>query len=83
MNIKLIKGIRNFIFYLNNYTSNGKNLNKKHIALSMRNKQIAFSSNLRFQILSFSSYVGTKTMNISFSDVETNKSKILGLKQNK
>lgn len=36
LNIKLIKENRNFILYVKDYISNGKNLNKKPIDFSMK-----------------------------------------------
>ena len=42
---------------MKNYIDNEKNLRKKPINLSIKNKQIGFCSNLPFRILSFSSYV--------------------------
>lgn len=36
LNIKLIKKNRNFILYVKDYISNGKNLNKKPIDFSMK-----------------------------------------------
>ena len=57
LNIKLIKGNRNFILYMKNYINNGENLRKKPIDLSIKNKQIAFCSNLPFGILPLSSCV--------------------------
>ena len=69
MNIKLIKGDRNFILYMKDYINNGKNLNEKPIDLSIKNNQIAFCSNSPFGIPYFSSYVDIKTMNIISSDV--------------
>ena len=80
LNIKLTKGNRSFILYIENYVNNVKNLNKKPIDLGIKNKRIAFCSNLSFQILSFSSYVDIKTMNIIFSDVDMNEYKLLGTK---
>ena len=83
LNIKLIKGNRNFILYIKDYINNGKNLNKKPIDLSIRNKQIAFCSNLPFGILSFSNYVDIKAVNIISSDVQTDEYKLLGTKSKK
>ena len=80
LKIKLIKGNRSFIFYMKDYINNEKNLNKKPIDLSIKNKQVAFCSNLPFGILSFSSYVNIETMNIIFSDVDMNEYKLLGTK---
>ena len=65
---------------MKNYINNGKNLNKKPLNLSIKNKQIAFCSNLPFWILSFSSYVDIESMNIISSDVDTNEYKLLGTK---
>ena len=65
---------------MKNYINNGKNLNKKPVNLSIKNKQIAFCSNLPFWILSFSSYVDIESMNIISSDVDTNEYKLLGTK---
>ena len=65
---------------MKNYINNGKNLNKKPLNLSIKNKQIAFCSNLPFWLLSFSSYVDIESMNIISSDVDTNEYKLLGTK---
>ena len=80
VNIKLIKGNRNVIIYTNNYINNGKNLNEKPIDLSIKNKKIAFYSNLPFGMLSFSSYVDIESMNTLSSDVDMNEYKLLGTK---
>ena len=80
LNIKLIKGNRSFIFYMKDYINNEESLNKRPIDLSIKNKQVAFSSNLPFGILSFSSYVDIETMNIIFSDLDMNEYKLLGTK---
>ena len=71
-NIELIKGNRNLIFCMKKYTDNGENLNKKPIDLSIKNKQIAFCSNLPIGALSFSSHVDIKSMNITSSDADMN-----------
>ena len=65
---------------MKNYINNGKNLNKKPLNLSIKNKQIAFCSNLPFWILSFSNYVDIESMNIISSDVDMNEYKLLGTK---
>ena len=65
---------------MKNYINNGKNLNKKPVNLSIKNKQIAFCSNLPFWILSFSNYVDIESMNIISSDVDMNEYKLLGTK---
>ena len=80
MNIKLIKGNRNFILYTNNYINNGKNLNEKPIDLSIKNQKIAFCSNLPFGMLSFSNYVDIESMNTISSDVDMNEYRLLGTK---
>lgn len=78
VNIKLIKGNRNVIIYTNNYINNGKNLNEKPIDLSIKNKKIAFYSNLLFGMLSFSNYVDIESMNTISSDVDMNEYRLLG-----
>ena len=78
VNIKLIKGNRNVIIYSNNYINNGKNLNEKPIDLSIKNKKIAFYSNLLFGMLSFSNYVDIESMNTISSDVDMNEYRLLG-----
>ena len=65
---------------MKNYIDNEKNLRKKPINLSIKNKQIGFCSNLPFRILSFSSYVDTEPMNIMSSNVDMNEYKLLGTK---
>ena len=80
VNIKLIKGNRNFILYTNNYINNGKNLNEKPIDLSIKNQKIAFCSNLPFGMLSFSNYVDIESMNTISSDVDMNEYRLLGTK---
>ena len=80
LNIKLIKGNKNFILYAKDCINNGENLRKKPINLSIKNKQTAFCSNLPFGILSFSSYVDIESMNIISSDVDINERKLLGTK---
>ena len=80
VNIKLIKGNRNVIIYTNNYINNGKNLNEKPIDLSIKNKKIAFYSNLLFGMLSFSNYVDIESMNTISSDVDMNEYRLLGTK---
>lgn len=55
LDMKLIKGNRNFILYMKSYINNGENLGKKPIYLSIKNKQIVHCSNLFFGKLSFSS----------------------------
>ena len=77
LNIKLIKGNRNFILYMKNYINNGENLRKKSIDLSIKSKQITFCSNLPFGILSLSSYVDIESMNIISSNVDMNEYKLL------
>ena len=77
LNIKLIKGNRNFILYMKNYINNGENLWKKSIDLSIKNEQITFCSNLPFGILSLSSYVDIESMNIISSNVDMNEYKLL------
>ena len=54
LNIKLVTGSRNFIFYINSYIYKRENLRKRPIDLGIKNKQIAFCPNLLFGILSFS-----------------------------
>ena len=68
---------------MKNYIKNGENYNKKPIDLSFKNKQIAFCPELPFGLLSFSSYVDIKAMNIISSDVEINEYKLLGTKSEK
>ena len=80
LNIKLIKGNRNFILYMKNYINNGENLKKKPIDLSIKNKQIAFCSNLPFGVLSLSSNVDIESINIISSNVDMNEYKPLGTK---
>ena len=57
-----------------------KSLKKRPVDLSLKNRQIAFCSDLTFGILSFSSYVDIETINIIFSDVVMNEYKLLGTK---
>ena len=64
LNIKSLKGNRNFILHMKRYIDDGENLCKKTIDLSIKNKQIAFCSNLIIGILSFSSYVENESMNV-------------------
>ena len=52
----------------------------KPIDLSLKNKQIAFSCELPFGILSFSSYIDIEAVNIISFDVEMNEYKLLGTK---
>ena len=80
LNIKLIKGNKNFILYAKDCINNAENLRKKPINLSIKNKQTASCSNLTFGILSFSSYVDIESMNIISSDVDINEHKLLGTK---
>ena len=56
-----------------------KSLKKRPVDLSLKNRQIAFCSDLIFGI-SFSSYVDIETMNVIFSDVVMNEYKLLGTK---
>ena len=65
---------------MKDYINYGENLNKKPIDLSIKNKQIAFCSNLPFGIISFSGYIDIKTMSIISSDVQTNEYKLLRTK---
>ena len=58
------------------YINNGKNLNKKPIDLSIKNKQNFFC----FVIIFFSSYVDIESMNIVSSGVYMNEYKLLGTK---
>ena len=52
-------------------------LEKKPIDLSIKNKQIAFSANLPFGMLSLSSYVDIETMNIVSPYVDMNEYQLL------
>ena len=62
------------------YIDNVEKLNKKSFDLNLKNKQRAFCSNLPFGILSFSSYVDIKSMNIISSNVRTTGYQFLGTK---
>ena len=42
VNIKLIKGTKNTILYMEDHINNGKNLRKKPADLSFKNKEISF-----------------------------------------
>ena len=50
---------------------------KKSINLSIKNKQMALCCDLSFGILSLSSYVDIKTINIVSFDVQKNENKLL------
>ena len=60
--------------------NNGENFNKKAIDLSIKNKKIAFCSDLSFGMLPFSSYADIESMNIISSDVDMNEYKLSGTK---
>lgn len=79
LHIELIKGTKNSIPCINNW----KNLRKKPIDLSLKNKKIAFCTQLPFEILSFSSHVDNEEINVISSDVEMNESKFLCTKSEK
>ena len=74
---------RNSILYIKYYINNGENLDKKPIDLSLKNKKIAFCTQLPFEILSFSSHVDNEEINVISSDVEMNESKFLCTKSEK
>ena len=79
LNIKLIKGNRNFMLYMTKIINSGENLRKKSIDVSIQTKQMAFYSDLPFGILSLSSYVNIESMNIIFSYVHMNVYQLLGI----
>ena len=83
LNIKLIKGTRKSVIFMKDYIDNWENLKIKYIHSSLKNKWIAYSLELPFGILSFSSYLDIVAMNIISSDVEINEYKLLGVKSNK
>ena len=55
-----------------NYINKGKNLIKRLIDLSSKNKWMAYCSELPFGILSYSSYRDLEKIKIVFSVVEKN-----------
>ena len=79
LNIKLIKGNRNFMLYMTKIINSGENLRKKSIDVSIQTKQMAFYSDLPFGILSLSSYVNIESTNIIFSYVHMNVYQLLGI----
>ena len=78
LNIKLTKGTKNSIFHTKDHINNEKNLSKKPVHLSRKNKQIYFCPELPFGILSFSSYVHIEAMVIISFEVDMNEQKLLG-----
>ena len=82
LNIKVIKGTRNSILYMKEYIDNGENLKIKPIDSNLKNKCIVYCLEVLFGILSFSTYVDIKAMNIISSDV-TNEYKLLGVELKK
>ena len=80
LNIKLIKGTRNSIFYMKEYINNGENLKIKPTDSNLKNKCIVYCPELPFEILYFPSYLDIKVMNIISSDVEINECKLLDVK---
>ena len=64
LDIRLLKGTKNFILNIAEYISNGKNLKIKPIDSSFKNKRIAYCLESSFGIISSSSYVNIETMNI-------------------
>ena len=57
-----------------------KNHKIKSVDFSIKNKKIAFCSELPFWILSFNSYLSIESMNVISSDVQTNEYKLLNIK---
>ena len=75
MSIELINGLRLYSFLMKKNIDNEKNLKIKTVEIvdsSIQNKEIAFSSDLPFGILSFTSYLDIKSMNIISPSVEIN-----------
>ena len=62
---------------MKNYINQRENFRKIPIDLSIKNKQIAFCSNLPFGILSLSSYVDIASMSIISFNVDMNEYKLL------
>ena len=72
LNIKLIKAAKNNVSYAKKYIDNGEYLEAKPIDSNIKNKSIAYSLELLFGMLSFSSYVHIEVMKIISSMVEIN-----------
>ena len=72
LNIKLVKRPKNYIIYMAEYITTGKNLKIRRIYLSLKDKYMAYCFDLLFGIISPFSYVNIETMNIISSDVEAN-----------
>ena len=79
LNIKLIKGNKNFMLYMTKIINSAENLRKKSIDVSIQTKQMPVCSDLPFGILSLSSYVNIESMNIIFSYVHMNVYQLLGI----
>lgn len=77
LNIKLIKAAKNNVSYAKKYIDNGEYLEAKPIDSNIKNKSIAYSLELLFGMLSFSSYVHIEVMKIISSMVEINEYKLL------
>ena len=65
LDIRLLKGTKNFIFNIAEYSSNGEHLKIKPIDSSFKKKRIAYCLELSFGNI--------ETMNIISSDVEMTK----------
>ena len=76
LKIKLIKSNKKIIRYAKSRINNEENLNKNPIDLSIKNKQMAFCSDLPFGIISFPSCVDIESLNIISSDVDMNEYKL-------
>ena len=71
-NIRSIKGNRNFVLNIAEYSTNRNNLKLKPVASSLKINRTAYFFELLFGIISFSSFVNIETMNIISSDLEMN-----------
>ena len=71
LNTKLIEGTNGTVSYMKDYINNGENLKIKPIDSNLKNRYIAYCFELHFEILSFSSNVDIKAINIISSEVET------------